>query len=264
MTIERLILLHGMWKHDNTVVQRIPNTFKLSEEHKAIVKEEWSNKPPDAQDLPLWRYEGHEIQNEQLQINVSLCSYKWHFILRNHVYSESEMYPNPISTTTLLHTVDNKLVLGIRRGSDQGNRLHTVGGGFIDPIPAYTPGVDLDSLIPENPFATAAREITEETSVKHDEFSIQDFTLLGLVWGSNHDTTCVVHAPVNIDSERISINAPEHSELIPIDLQSLSLKSIIARGFLEGRENTPATDHCILALQLFLEKGMEKAHPNFN
>lgn len=264
MSVERSILLQGIWKYNDTEIVRVSNTFSLSDEQREIVKQAWENKPSDAQDLPLWRYEGYALDNRNLQIKVSLCSYKWHFILRNYIYKRQSDYPNPISATSLMHTSDNKLVLGIRKGSDQGNRLHTVGGGFIDPIPKYTPGQNLNSLIPENPFTTSAREIREETSVRNSDFSIADFSLLGFAWGNNHDTTCVVHAPVNVISDKITINAPEHSELIFVDLEDSALKFIMSNGYLENRVNTPATDHCILALRLFFEKEMQKKHPNFN
>ena len=247
MKATRAILLDGKWKRGEVAISRIPNSFQVTPEQKRIVETEWLNKPADAQDLPLWRFEGLSEINENLGLEVSLCTYRWHFILRHQSYLNQRDYPNPLSETTLIHTADDKLILGIREGSDQGNTLHAVGGGFIDPLQDKN-----GDYYPENPFDTSIREMQEETTLKANNLRKSELTMLGLVWGSNHDTTCVIHAPVRAVADDIEINAPEHSELIKVDVDSPLLTEIVCNGHLRNRESTPATDHLILALNLFL------------
>ncbi len=255
MNTERAILLDGKWKTAEVDIKRIPNSFHPTSKQKRIVEVEWLKKPPDAQDLPLWRFEGFSPGDRDLELQVSLCTYRWHFILRHQSYPNPRDYPNPLSETTLIHTADDKLILGIRKGSDQGNTLHAVGGGFIDPLQ------DTDgSYYPENPFDTAQREMLEETTLKARDLKKEELTMLGLVWGSNHDTTCVIHAPVRAVSDDFEINAPEHSELLKVDIDSPLLTEIVCAGYIRDRESTPATDHLILALNLFLT--MQESNPN--
>ncbi|MBN2228173.1 MAG: hypothetical protein JW779_01195 [Candidatus Thorarchaeota archaeon] len=247
--MERVILLRGLWNPSEIDIESVPGTLQPTLEQKTLVEAEWLRKPFDAQDLPLWRYEGYNLIQNRLKLRVSLCTYRWHFVLRHQTYQTHDEYPNPLSATTLIHTQDDKIILGIRKGSDQGNTLHAVGGGFIDPLPSPE-----GTYIPENPVDTSAREITEETTLKSDNFTKGDFTMLGLVWGSNHDTTCVIHAPVNVEASEIEIEAPEHSELLKVDIESSAIREVLSKGHIDGREDTPATDHLILALELLIAK----------
>ncbi|MBN2230344.1 MAG: hypothetical protein JW779_12215 [Candidatus Thorarchaeota archaeon] len=259
MRVERAILLEGLWGSEDVRIEAVPLTFQPTSIAREIVKEEWERKPIDAQDLPLWRYEGYIVQQDRLVLQVSLCTYRWHFVLRHQNYKTQGDYPNPLSATTLIHTQDNKIILGIRKGSDQGNTLHAVGGGFIDPLPGPE-----GTYIPENPFDTSAREITEETSLKQRDFSKESFSMLGIAWGSNHDTTCVMHAPVDVLSEDIDIGAPEHAELVKVGIESSSIRQVLSKGHISGREGTPATDHLILALELLIANRRERENNDPN
>ncbi|MFW9932149.1 MAG: hypothetical protein ACFFDR_05780 [Candidatus Thorarchaeota archaeon] len=249
MSPAREILLDGKWMSGEVTISRVPNSFQVTPEQKRTVNAEWLSKPSDAQDLPLWRFEGFSLIDRNLELQVSLCTYRWHFILRHHNYTNLRDYPNPLSETTLIHTADNKLILGIRKGSDQGNTLHAVGGGFIDPLKDAN-----ENYLPENPFDTSMREMLEETTLNSKDLQKDKLTMLGLAWGRNHDTTCVIHAPVRALAEDIEINAPEHSELIKVDVDSPLLTEIVCDGHLRNRESIPATDHLILALNLFLTR----------
>ncbi len=260
MGIESKILFDGVWYRDVTKIYQIPTSFNPSDKQANIVQKGWENRPNDTVDLPLWRFESFDQFDHMLAIKVSRSSYKWHFVLRDQKYQIMSDYPNPLSVTTILLTSDKKLVLGIRKGSDQGGMLHFVGGGFIEPFVISNPDMpEAWSVIPEHPFETAIREIQEETSITLKNIDTSEMKLIGGVWGSNHDTSLVTLVPISIDSESISIRLPEHSQLIPIDYSDDVLSQIIEMKHYSKYPDYPATDHCILSLQISLkmiEKGI--------
>ncbi|MGY5854556.1 MAG: hypothetical protein RTU92_13390 [Candidatus Thorarchaeota archaeon] len=247
MSAERRIVVRGIWSHNQVHVEEIESTLCLSEEQRNLIEQQWSKRPSDIFDEPRWRFEGADISVEQLTIRLSRTSYKWHYVLRDEQYSNPSRYPNPVSVTTLLITTDNRMVLGIRQGSDQGNRLHAVGGGFIDLIPSS----DSESPHPENVFITSQREISEETNLEIPFQHVQDkFRILGAVWGNNHDTTLVMYAPVDAHSSEVAIRGDEYSALFFPAATVYEISIILEKQSLKDAAGVVPTDHMLLALEL--------------
>ncbi|MBD3408082.1 MAG: hypothetical protein GF411_18320 [Candidatus Lokiarchaeota archaeon] len=248
----RKVLVHGEWKKNQVNIKVVPSSWNPTQTQIEIVNEEWEKRPQGVYNGPLWRFERVVKEDQTVSIELSKCSYKWHFILRHQQYQSAIEYPNPTSVTSLMVTTDNKIVLGVRQGSDQGGMLHAVGGGFIDPKLAAVENHHNEwKALPECLFETSAREITEETSLQRDKhYSIEKFRLLGVVWGSNHDTTCVMYAPVNVASTDVAIRGKEHSYLFFPSTDEGTLSSIVENNGLPIAEDIDATDHMVLAISL--------------
>jgi ADP-ribose pyrophosphatase YjhB (NUDIX family) len=175
--------------------------------------------------------------------------------LREEKYGTMEEYPNPLSVTVLLLTADGKLVLGIKQGPDQGNRLHAVGGGFISLVQSSAVSSEVE---PEHPVDTAIRECQEETNLESGvSFNPNDVRIIGMVFGDNHDSSCVAVIPLNVEGESIALGSNEHSALFLYDTDSKSLQNLIDSRYLLEVPDSKATDHLILALQL-LQRYMKR------
>lgn len=250
MSIEREIIERGCWRYSQVRIIEVESTFVPSEIQRNIVENKWADRPSDIEDWPRWRLESIRA-DEQLTIEVSRSSGKWHFILKEEKYDGKIKYPNPLSVTTLLISKDKKLMLGVREGSDQGNRLHAVGGGFIDPIIlSGTENPEKWTIVPEHPFHTSQRELSEETTAKIEiDDVIERFRILGAVWGDNHDTSLVMYAPVEINSTEIKLLGSEHSSFHFASIDTSNLDLIIVDEKLEG-VNAKPTDHMLLSLEL--------------
>ncbi|TXT54917.1 MAG: hypothetical protein BAJATHORv1_50170 [Candidatus Thorarchaeota archaeon] len=248
----RKVLVEGIWKRNQVEVKVIQSSWAPTQKQLDFVENEWKQRPGGVYNGPLWRFERVVKQDERVSIEVSKCSYKWHFILRQQHYQAANMYPNPTSVTSLIVTTDQKIVLGVRKGSDQGGMLHTVGGGFVDPkLVAVENQHNQWKAVPECLFETSAREIAEETSLTEGEdYSKEDFRMLGIVWGGNHDTSCVMYAPVNVSSTEVAIRGKEHSYLFFPSIDDDTLSSIVENNGLPIAEDIDATDHMVLAISL--------------
>lgn len=233
-------------------IKIIPSVWEPTTEQREFVFRKWAFRPKGVYDGAIWRYERILVTVDKLEIQLSKCSYKWHFILRNERYSEPSDYPNPIGVTTLLITSDGKLVLGIRLDPDQPDQLHAASVGFVNPI--LIPDDKSPSewqVIPENIFDTSVREIQEETSLLEGiDFHRESLRLLGLVWGSNKDTSAVILAPTDIASSNIMKKGDEKSEIYFPDASVEFLTSIIETERLHEIPNVKTSDHLILALKL--------------
>ncbi|MGY5876942.1 MAG: hypothetical protein RTU30_14425 [Candidatus Thorarchaeota archaeon] len=247
MSAERRIVVRGLWSYNQVRVEEIESTFIPSVEQMNLIEQRWSKKPSDIFDEPRWRFEGVDSSADLMTLRLSRTSYKWHYVLREEQYSEPSQYPNPASVTTLLITGDNRLILGVRKGSDQGNRLHAVGGGFIDPIKSS----ESESSHPENVFITSHREISEETNLEIPfQHVLDNFRILGAVWGNNHDTTLVMFAPVDTHSSKVAIRGDEHSTLFFPAASVYKINGILEEQTLEDAAGVVPTDHMLLALEL--------------
>lgn len=94
MSSEREIVARGCWRYSQVRILETETTFVPSENQRAVIESKWVDRPTDIEDLPRWRLETIEA-NEELVLKVSKTSYKWHFILRNEDYGDMNKYPNP-------------------------------------------------------------------------------------------------------------------------------------------------------------------------
>ncbi len=256
MSDERRVLVSGNWRVEDCGLVVVSSSWTPSNDERRLVARRWPGIAGEVYDGGLWRYEGIRASGDELVIDVSRTSYKWHFVLRTEPRGTPGEWPNPLSVTPLIITTDGRLVAGIRRGPDQPDRLHAVGAGFIDPVVvAAEDDPTCWQIVPERPVETAAREIQEETSlVEGVDFERGSFRVLGLVWGDNHDTTCVVLAPVRVGSREVVVSRREHRRAVFIDTDREALLRLAESGYTPAAEGYLATDHFVLAVRLLAER----------
>lgn len=253
MSEQRIIFAQGIWPVNSVTMKIIPSTWTPTKQQREIVHEKWPLCPPELYDGSLWRYEKCREYDEKIEIQISKCSYKWHYILKQETYNRMEDYPNLLSVTPLILSKDSKVFLGVRQGHDQPNVLHAVGAGFIDPLLIPNPEEPSQwEIVAETPFQTACREIQEESTLFIEkDFRINDMELIGIVHGNNKDTTCVILVPTNVESNYILPKGEEHSHTFYLHISQID--DFLANETLPERPEVKATDHLVLALLLLKE-----------
>ncbi|NWF96892.1 MAG: hypothetical protein HXY34_12190 [Candidatus Thorarchaeota archaeon] len=249
---ERQLILNGLWKREAVNIREVPSSWAPTAEQRRLVERAWQDASRVVYDGPVWRFEGVLTTGKDLHIRLSRCSYKWHYVLKEQQYPTPSHYPNPASVTSLVVTEDRKIPVAVRQGPDQGNRLHSLGAGFIDAVTSvHSDHPSSWNFIPENIFDTAVREVQEESTIQLKDIDSDAMALIGAAWGSNHDTTFVIVVPVSVTSDAVGMRGDEHSTLHFVPTDRTETQRVVERGALCNQANdVPATDHLVLALQL--------------
>ena len=230
------------------------STFNINEHYKKMVKNSWDDakkKNPNIFDAGKWRLELVHEKKDTTRISVSGgISYSQHNVLRHvkcALRHEEGMpigfYPNPLTINVIQETTDGYILLGKRgKGSDQKN-IAFVGGGFVEKY-------DKDTT-PEKLGFVMQKECMEETKYRRKlSFNMNKANVLGIVFGSNHDTSVISHLPIFGKKEDVDINGDEFDEIIYLPNNEKDIMEVLESGKLEGIE---LADHALGCLELYLK-----------
>lgn len=241
-------------------LREVASTLKICEEEEQRINvafEEAKKKNPNFFDGTLWRYEGHQNLRGGVEFLLSPTNYMPHNILRHEQSPISyengrfvSKYPNPFSVNAFQVTADGYLLVGVKGIKSDQQGLGVMGAGFVKR--------ETDrgkNLPPKNLFRVTLRECLEETDYLNDtaptETDMEKFRVLGMIFGSNHDTTACVYVPLKATRKEVEIGNLEHSDLLFLPVQERSsLVKFLNDG---GMKGIPAVDHLLGCVELYSE-----------
>ncbi|MFP4112672.1 MAG: hypothetical protein ACLFPQ_05110 [Candidatus Woesearchaeota archaeon] len=224
------------------------STFSVPCELDKKIKSEWQkieDKNPDAWDAPKWRFEYADKNPFGLKVYVSpSISYSQHNVMRHVEDQPMQFYPNPMTINTVQKTPDGYILMGVKgKGSDQKG-LGLIGAGFVERELR-----DGESLPPEPLGYLVQRECMQEAIYdKKKDFYMLDARALGIIFGSNHDTTLGVYLPIRAEKDEVSVNGNEHDDILYLPSDEKSINEVLNNG---GYKGIDASDHLLGCLEAF-------------
>ena len=247
-------LWQGHLGNENFSLTEVPSTLKISDEDQKRIDESWNAallKNPASFDGTLWRYEGYTQKEGGVHFNVSPVAYSRHNVMRHAKGEPVSYYPNPFSINAIQHTTDGYLLIGVKGEKSDQVGLGMMGAGFskrsLDKNGNNNP--------PENLMRTVERECMEETKyLVASPFDVEEFRALGVIFGSNHDTTVGVYVPLKAARNEVGIGNREHSDLWFLPDTKTALTRFLKDG---GMHGAPAVDHALGCIELYLKERYE-------
>ncbi|MFC2135699.1 hypothetical protein ACFLTH_13940 [Bacteroidota bacterium] len=235
------------WKKQGQIkiIQTISSLI-IDEEKNNLIEEKWDSAK---EDNPKWRFENIIDGIDSTIIYVSETSYKPHNALRHVEDKPIEYYPNPLSINTVQETADGYIALAKRSSStDQAGQLALLGSGFVERFV-----FDEKTVSPEDPFIVMIKECMSEgryNNIYSDGFSTEMSRVMGLVFGSNRDTTIGFYLPLFSGSMDLNLGNDEHTEILWLPAKENSINSFLNSGKFK---DVPAADHTIGCIELYLK-----------
>lgn len=236
---------HGPVWLDNVVFNRVDSTLDLPQYVTDKVDATWAGiveKNPHAFDGKLWRFEHLKYGHGILKVDVSPITYKWHNVGRHESLAFGESV-NPLSVNVISETLDGKLLIGVRGKTSDQKGAAIAPAGFLDRYEA--------SDVPKPLAYTTFKETFEELLFNHDRadtVDLRETRVLGLVYGSNRDTTIAIYNPLNVTSDEVTFGNDEHSDLLFLSNNPDAIREVTQTRKFQG---IPAADHMVGCLELY-------------
>ena len=246
---ETTFLWEGIIPHDKINLIEVPSTLIISQSMDEKIKTEWGKieaKNPNAWDAPKWRTEFVHDDGNQVNIYVSPMFYSEHNVMRHEQGQPVAFYPNPMSINAIQVTNDGYILIGVKgKGSDQKG-LGPVGAGFVE---RYVDNLG-KSKTPEKLAYVVLKECFQETKYdKKKDFNMEDTRALGVIFGSNHDTTVGFYVPLMASSKEVDINSNEHDDLLLLPSKDQDICEVLNNG---GYKGISASDHLLGCLESYV------------
>lgn len=256
--LETTYLWNGCLTEEQTSVIEVASTLHISDADRKQLTEAFEQakvKNPNFFDGTLWRYEGHNAVRGGIEFLVSPTTYLPHNIRRLQNFSMDYQngrfvseHVNPFAINAIQETEDGYLLIGVKGGKSDQVGLGVMGAGFVKRQEER-----MKSLPPKNIFTETLRECLEETSYANNtaptESNIEEFRLLGTIWGSNHDTTTAVYVPLHSTSKEVDLGNQEHTDLWLLPTDEKSLQRFLDEGGMKGAN---AVDHLLGDVELYM------------
>lgn len=177
------------------------SSLELSNDQKNMIKDTWNKLLEEARsnNQELWdensyRLENYSIENNTVNLKLSLIPYSVRYSLRTNENLKKELEKiktNALVVQALILTTDNKLVVGIKSGKYLTHLNYTLIGGSYGPVN----GKDID------PIDSINSEVEEEIFINKEMY--ENFKYLGMYKNDYTNFVLVFKISVKLSSKEL-------------------------------------------------------------